>query len=288
MALRRPPASPLPLGRSPRRWAIKQLLRWTAGLVLAGQLSGLPALAAEIRVVSSGGFAPAYERLAPEFERTSGHTLVTAWGPSMGETENAIPQRLKRGEAMDVVIMVGAALDKLVAAGQVLPDSATLLAHSPIALAVRAGAPKPDISTPEALRTALLQARSIAYSDSASGVYLEKVLFPRLGIAEALAGKARMIPAEPVGKVVARGEAELGFQQLSELKAISGIDIVGLIPPETQSITKFSAGVLSTAREPDAARVLIRFLAAPEAAPVIRETGLEPAEPLSPTAARAP
>ena len=245
-----------------------------AGLLVlsTGQLS-----AAELQVVSSGGFAPAYKSLLPGFEKATGHVVKSAWGPSMGETRNAIPKRLERGEAIDVVIMVGAALDELVRQGKVLPDSTRLLARSKIAMAVRAGAPKPDISTVEALKNSLRNARSIAYSDSASGVYLSSVMFPRLGLLADLEGKARMIPAEPVGKVVARGEAEIGFQQLSELKHIDGIDIVGLLPAEVEEVTLFSAGIVVGAREPAAAKALIDYLSSPAQVPVIDETGLEAA-----------
>src|SRR6202041_186558 len=125
---------------------------------------------------------------------------------------------------------------------------------------VRAGAPKPDIGSVEALKQTLLAAKSIAYSASASGVYIQNEMFPRLGIAEAGAGKSRRTPADPVGPVVARGEAEIGFQQISELKPIAGIDLVGPLPPEVQQITVFSAGVAAGSREPEAARALIRFL----------------------------
>jgi molybdate transport system substrate-binding protein len=232
--------------------------------------------AAVVTVVSSGGFAGAYRALAPEFERTTGNTLVTSWGPSMGNTPNAVPVRIQRGEPIDVVIMVGDALDDLIQGGKVIADSRLDLARSSIGAAVRAGAPKPDISSVDALRRALLAAKSIAYSDSASGVYISSELFKRLGIADQVAGKSRMIPAEPVGLVVARGEAEIGFQQISELKPIAGIDMVGPLPPEVQKITIFSAGIVVGAREPKAARLLLAFLASPAADAAVRESGLEP------------
>jgi molybdate transport system substrate-binding protein len=238
--------------------------------------------AAVVTVVSSGGFAAAYKALAPEFERTTGNTLVTRWGPSMGNTSDAVPARIQRGEPIDVVIMVGYALDDLIKQGKVVAGSRADLARSGIGVAVRAGASKPDISSVDALRQALLASKSIAYSDSASGVYVSTELFKRLGIADQVAGKSRMIPAEPVGAVVARGEAEIGFQQVSELKPIVGIDLVGPLPSELQKFTIFSAGLLSNAREPDAARALISFLASPAAAGAIKESGLEP------TAAAAP
>ncbi|WP_158813317.1 extracellular solute-binding protein [Methylocapsa sp. S129] len=234
------------------------------------------AFAGEVRVVSSGGFAAAYRALAPEFERQSGDKLVTNWGPSMGNTADAVPSRLARGEAIDVVIMVGYALGDLVKQGKVDGDSRVDLARSGIGVAVRAGAPKPDIGSVDALRRTLLAAKSIAYSDSASGVYIQNEMLKNLGVADAVAAKARMIPAEPVGAVVARGDAEIGFQQISELKPIAGIDIVGPLPPEVQKFTVFSAGVVSGSREPEAARALVRFLASPDAAPAIAASGLEP------------
>jgi molybdate transport system substrate-binding protein len=245
-------------------------------LVLLGLAMAWTARAAEVKVVSSGGFAAAYKVLAPEFERRTGNTVETGWGPSMGNTHDAVPARLARGEQIDVLIMVGYALDKLVEQGKVAPDTRTELARSGIGVVVRAGAPKPDISSVDALRKALLSAKSIAYSDSASGMYIQNEMFKKLGIAEQVAGKARMIPAEPVGAVVARGEAEIGFQQISELKPITGIVLVGPLPPEVQQVTVFSAGVVAGSREPEAARSLIRFLASPPAASAIADSGMEP------------
>jgi molybdate transport system substrate-binding protein len=230
----------------------------------------------EIRVVSSGGFAAAYKALAPGFEQASGDRLITGWGPSMGTTKDAVPVRLARGEPIDVVIMVGYALSELIQQGKVLADSRVDLARSGIGVVVKAGAPHPDISTVAGLKGALLAAKSVAYSDSASGVYIQNTLFPRLDLTAAMQGKARMIPAEPVGAVVARGEAELGFQQISELKPIHGIDLVGPLPAEVQQITVFSAGIVTGSAAAQAARALLAYLSSPEAAPIITETGLDP------------
>ena len=178
-----------------------------AALGLAGILLLASAVqAAEVRVVSSGGFAAAYRVLAPQFERQSGHKLVAAWGPSMGDTQDAVPTRLARNEPIDVLIMVGYALGNLAEQGKVIPDSRVDLAQSSIGVVVRTGTSRPDISSVDALRRALLMAKSVAYSDSASGVYVQNELFKRLGIAAQMAGKARMIPAEPVGAVVARAK----------------------------------------------------------------------------------
>jgi molybdate transport system substrate-binding protein len=194
----------------------------------------------------------------------------------MGTTINAIPIRLARGEPVDVIIMVGYALADLSKQGKVVADSRVDLAQSKIAMAVRAGAPKPDISSVSAFKNALIEAKSIAYSDSASGVYISTEMLQRLGIADQVKNKARMIPAEPVGAVIARGETEIGFQQVSELLPITGIDIVGLVPAELQKITVFSAGVATNAQEPTAAKALIQFLSSPVAAPAIIKSGMEP------------
>jgi molybdate transport system substrate-binding protein len=235
-----------------------------------------PAAADDITVISSGGFSAAFRELAPQFERATGHKLVIGWGPSMGTTHDAIPVRFQRGESMDVLIMVGSALGELVKQGKVVEGSRVDLARSEIGMVVRKGAPRPDISTVDALKRALVAAKSIAYSDSASGVYIATEMFPRLGIADQVKGKSRTIPAEPVAGVVARGEAEIGFQQVSELLAVPGVDLVGKLPPEVQKITVFSAGVVAGSKVPDAARALIRFLASSDARAVVSKTGLEP------------
>ena len=232
--------------------------------------------AAEIKVMSSAGFKAAYLELAAEFERATGHKIVNAWGPSMGGTPQAVPNRIARGEPVDVVIVVGDALDKLIKDGKIVASSRTDLARSLIGAAVRAGAPKPDISSVEAFKKTLANATSIAYSDSASGVYIETVLYKRLDVSDEIRAKSKMIPAEPVGEIVARGDAELGFQQMSELIPIKGIDVLGPIPVEIQKVTVFSAGLAASAQEPEAGAALIGFLSAPTAAPLIRKNGMEP------------
>jgi molybdate transport system substrate-binding protein len=230
----------------------------------------------EIVVVSSGGFAEAYKELAPEFEKKTGHHLVSNWGPSMGNTRNAIPARLARNETIDVVIMVGGALDDLMQQGQLLPGSKQVLANSPIACAVKQGSAKPDIGTVEKLRNTFLNAKSVAFSDSASGEYIKNKLMDQLGIKEQMKDKARQIPATPVGEIVAKGEAEFGCQQRSELMAVKGIDIVGLLPAEVQLVTPFSAAVVASSRFPKESMELVKFLSAAENAHVIEATGLEP------------
>ena len=250
-----------------------------AALALICALLAVTTLSAtEIKVVTSGAFTAAYLELVPEYERTTHNKVATEFGPSMGTTHNAIPIRLDRGETIDVVIMAAPALANLIKQGKVRADSRVDLVQSKIGMAVRAGAPKPDISTVEALKHTLLAAKSIAYSDSASGVYLSTELFPKLGIADQIKGKTRKIEADPVGGVVATGEVEIGFQQISELRPVKGIDIVGELPPGAQRVTVFAAGIPITSKHPEAAKVLIQWLASPVAYPAIRRSGLEPLE----------
>ena len=246
-------------------------LGFAAALYLSGAAS-----AAEVRVMISGGLTAAYKVLVPKFERATGHTVLTAYGPSMGTTQNAIPVRLERGEPADVLIMVGYALADLAKQGKVIPDSRVDLVKSPIGIAVKSGAPKPDISSADTLKRALLAAKSVAYSDSASGVYVSTEMFGKLGIADEMKDKARKIPATPVAEIVARGDAEIGFQQISELLPVAGVDIVGPLPPDVQKITVFSAGIATVSKEPDAGKALIKFLASPDASAAIVKSGMEP------------
>src|SRR5712691_9224244 len=246
-----------------------------AALVIAGAAS-----AADVQVMISAGFYRAYSELAPAFERASGHRLVTTRGPSMGDSPEAIPARLVRGETADVVILDGGAADELGRRGLVRADSKVELARSLIGMVVRAGAAKPDIGSVETFRSTLLAAKSIAYSDSGSGTYLATMLFAKLGIADQVAGKSRKVrgppSGEPVAAVVARGESEIGFQQVSELIHTPGITFVRAIPAEVQPVTFFAAALTSTVQQPQAASALIRFLASPEAAPAISKAGLKP------------
>ncbi|MGA7073792.1 extracellular solute-binding protein [Bradyrhizobium sp.] len=242
-----------------------------AALLLAGTVQ-----AADIHVMISGGFSAAYNALVPEFEKATGNKVVTAYGPSMGTTVNAIPVRLGRGEPADVLILVGYALDDLIKHGKAVPDSRVDLVNSRIGVAVKAGSPKPDISSADAVKRALLAAKSVAYSDSASGVYVSTEMFDKLGIAAEMKDKAKKIPATPVAEIVAKGEAELGLQQISELKPVHGIDIVGPLPDSLQKVTVFSAGIATGSKEPEAGKALIKFLASPAARETIINSGLEP------------
>jgi molybdate transport system substrate-binding protein len=258
----------------------RSLVRWLAVAGAAALLLVRAASAADLQVMISSGFHGVYSELAPAFERASGHHLVTIRGPSMGDSPEAIPARLARGEAADVVILDGGAADELGKQGMVRADSKVDLARSLIGMVVRSGAAKPDIGSVEAFRSTLLAAKSIAYSDSGSGTYLSTTLFPKLGVAEQIAGKSRKVrgppSGEPVAAVVARGEAEIGFQQVSELIHVPGITFVGTIPAEVQPAIFFAGALTRTVRQPEAASALIRFLASPEAAPVISKAGLVP------------
>ena len=230
----------------------------------------------EFRVMTSGAFTAAYLELIPQLEAMTKKKIVTA-ATSIGTGENSIPNRLKRGEAVDLIIVADAVLSGFVKDGLVLADSYTPLVRSAIGMAVRAGAPKPDIGSVEALKRTLLQATSIAYSASVSGDYLTKELYQRLGIADQVMSKSRLIGGgERVGAVIARGEAEIGFQQMSELMPVPGIAHVTPLPAEVQKVSVFSAGIAKSAADVAAAQAVIQFLVSPGAASAIIKSGLEP------------
>lgn len=253
---------------------LKRMLFCT--LLASGLVCSSLAKAQEVIVISSNGFAASYKLLAPTFESSSGLHLKSIWGSSMGPSLEAIPNRLARGEDADVVIMARSALDILAKKGLVVEGSQVDLAESRIGIAVKAGAPAPDISTVEAFKKALLDAKSIGYSSSSSGVYLSTVLFPRLGLEAALAPKSMKAVTEPVGNLIARGEVEIGFQQMGELQAVNGIRIVGPIPAELQKVTSFAAGIVAASKNKDGAKALIRFLISPAACPIMVQTSLDP------------
>jgi molybdate transport system substrate-binding protein len=242
----------------------QMLAQWL--LALAALMLASAASAADVRVMISAGFYGVYAELGPAFERASGHHLVTTRGPSMGDSPEAIPTRLARGETADVVIVDAVSVDALAKKGLVRADSKVVLAQSLIGMVVPAGAVKPDISTVAALRATLLAAKSIAYSDSSSGTYLSTKLFPELGIADQIAGKVKKVQGPPSGgpvaDVVARGEAEIGFQQVAELIHVPDVAFVGTIPAEVQPKTFYAEALTSTGPEPVAAAALIRFLEA--------------------------
>ena len=230
----------------------------------------------DIKVMTSGAFTAAYLALIPQLELLTKKKFITLT-TSIGTGESSIPNRLKRGEIADVVIVADAVLKTFIHDGFVLGKTYTPLVRSVIGMAVRTGAPAPDISTVEALKRTLLKAKSIAYSASVSGRFLTTELYQRLGISDLVSGKSRLIDrGERVGAVVARGEAEIGFQQVSELLPVPGIAHITPLPPEVQKISLFSAGVATQSTDSDLAHSVINFLASPEAADSITKSGLEP------------
>jgi molybdate transport system substrate-binding protein len=238
------------------------------------------ATAADVKVMISAGFFSVYKELGPAFESATGHKLVTTRGPSIGDSPEAIPTRLARGEEADVVIMDGVGVDLLEQRELARPGSRVPLAESFIGMVVRAGQPKPDISTMDGLRKTLLEAKSIAYSDSSSGTYLSTVGFRKLGIADEISGKTRKVRGPPSGEVVAaviaRGEAEIGFQQVPELLHVPGVDFVGTVPSDIQPPTLFVGALPKNSQQSDVAIALLRFLSSADATPVITKAGLKP------------
>ncbi len=229
-----------------------------------------------LKIITSGAFTAAHFALIPQIEKLTGKKVITG-ATSMGTGENSIPNRLHRGEAADIVIVADSVLRGFIEDGIILGETYTPVAKSRIAMAVRAGSPPPDLATVDALRQTLLQAESIAYSASVSGKYLTTVLYQQLGIADQVMGKSRLIGGgERVGNVVARGEAEIGFQQISELLPIEGIAHITPLPGELQLTSVFSAGVAATTSDRVAASQAIQFFRSAEAASSIRGSGLEP------------
>jgi molybdate transport system substrate-binding protein len=241
-------------------------------LAIAAVLA-LPAAAfAQVKVIISGGFSAAYREVLPEFERTTGITVTTTSGGSFGKDPNTIGAQLRRGVQADVVIMSREGLAELIAEGRIVAGTDTDLARSPLGVAVRAGAPKPDISTLESLTQTLLRAKSVAFTSSTSGVYLTTTLFPRLGIADQMAGKSTTAGVA----AVVRGEAELAVQPVSELLPVAGVDFVGTIPAEAQKVNVYAAAVVTGSKETDASRRLIAFHASDRAKAAMKKNGMEP------------
>jgi molybdate transport system substrate-binding protein len=234
-------------------------------------LATTAAHAVDIKVVGSPGFREAYTELVPGFEKTTGNKVITNWGGV-----NEVAKRVAEGETADIVILPVAQIDDLIARGKLIGATKVIVAKSGVGVAIKAGAPKIDLSSSDNLRKALLAAKSIAYSTGPSGAHMAD-LIKKWGIADQLKGKIVVSPPDtPVGVVIARGQAEIGFQQVSELVHVKGIDYLGALPADINEITVFAAAVHKDARAGDAARALIKHLSAPEAAPVIKKTGMEP------------
>jgi molybdate transport system substrate-binding protein len=228
------------------------------------------AQAAEIKLLASAALKTAYLELLPQFEMATGHKVTAAWSSTPD-----IQKRMMAGEAADVVILGNSGTEELVKQGKLVPGSRADFAKSGVGVAVRAGTPKPDISSADAVKKAVLAAKSV-YSAGASGAYIVSML-QKMGIADEVKAKTATVkPGEPVGEVVARGDAEIGFQQISELIPVKGIQYLGPLPPEIQKITVFSGGVHTGSKEADAATALVKFLIAPAAIQTITKHNLQP------------
>jgi molybdate transport system substrate-binding protein len=238
-----------------------------ASALLWSSLAG----AAEIKVLSTQATEEAYRELVPQFEKATGHKVTTVFTGTLDANK-----RLAAGESYDLLIMSAPSIDEHIKGGKVVPGSRVDLAKSGVGVAVKAGAPKPDISTTEALKKTLLAAKSIGYSTGPSGVYVVG-LFQRMGLADEVKGKLKQTPTGVfVGSIIASGEAEIGFQQVSELSHFPGLDYVGPLPAEVQQFTTFSSGIMAGAKEAEAAKALAAFVTAPAAAAAYKKRGMEP------------
>jgi molybdate transport system substrate-binding protein len=227
--------------------------------------------AAEIKLLASAAMKNAYLDLIPQFENATGHKVTAAWSSSPD-----VQKRIAAGEAADLVILSDSGTEELIKQGKLVASSRVNFAKAAIGVAVRAGTPRPDISSADAVKRSVLAAKSVAYSAGASGIYLV-TMFQKLGVSDQIKSKTAMVkPGEPVGEVVARGDAEIGFHQMSELIPVKGIQILGPLPAEIQNITVYSGALHNATKEADAATALVKFLTAPAASPIIKKHGLEP------------
>jgi molybdate transport system substrate-binding protein len=246
---------------------IRVLVAATAGLFLS-----VPAIAAEIKVLAVGPVKEVYlDEIIPQFEKKSGHTVSTTWSGTAD-----IKKRLAAGEVYDVVIVSGPDIDAFIKQGNMVAGSRIDLMKSGIGVGIRAGATKPDISSSEALKQTILAAKSIGYSTGPSGDYMA-TLFDRMGIADMVKSKIKQTPSGVrISTLIANGEAEIGFHQISEIIHEPGVDYLGPLPSDVQKTTVWSAGVHSRSSQPEAAKALIETLAAPASAPTIKKHGMEP------------
>lgn len=231
---------------------------------------------ADIHVTPSGTLVHALSELIPAFEQATQHKVFVVFGASVASAPDSVQKGLERGDRADVVIVARTSLDRLITDKRIVPDTRADVALSRIGAVVKSGAAEPDISSVDAFRRTLLNANSIAYSSSLSGVYLSTELIPRLGLAEALKGKLRRIEDARVGPAVARGDAEIGFQQISELIHVPGVQYVGPLPEAVQKTTTISAAIATGAQNVPAAQTLIRFLSSAAAISVMTKHGLDP------------
>jgi molybdate transport system substrate-binding protein len=240
-------------------------------LGVLGVMTHAPARAAEIVVLTNLGVVSAVRDLAPAFERASGHKVIVSF-----ELGSAMMQKINSNAPADVVTQTPDVIDSLIKQGKVVGERVDF-ARAGIGVAVKAGAPKPDIGSADAFKRSMLAAKSIAYSRAgASGVYVAN-LMERLGIADQVKDKVKLVDGVPVAELVAKGNVEIGLQQINVILPVAGIDYVGPLPSELQSYVVFASGILAVSKAPEAALAMARFMAAPEAAPLIRKSGMEPA-----------
>jgi molybdate transport system substrate-binding protein len=247
-------------------------MNWSSLMVAAVALLSGAAAAAEIKVLSTQATEQSYRELVPQFEKATGHKVTTIFTGTLDADK-----RVAANEQHDLLIMSQSSIDAHVKGGKVVQGSRVDLARSGVAAGVRAGAPKPDISSVDALKRTILNAKSIGYSTGPSGNYII-TLFERLGVLDQVKPKMKQTATGVfVGSIIASGEVEIGFQQVSELSQYEGVDYVGPLPAQVQNYTTFSSGILSNAKEAEAARALVRYITSPQAGAVYRKRGMEPA-----------
>lgn len=230
----------------------------------------------EVKVLTTGIMKGSFPQIAAEFEKSTGHKITMSWGPSSGNSPEAAQVRVKNGEQIDVLIMVDKGMDELSAGGYFKPVERKDIAVSRIGVAVKAGHPLPDISNADAVKRAFLDAKSVGYSEGASGSYIANVLLKKLGIEEQVKPKAKVILGRKfVGESLAEGEVELGLQQISELRLEKGITIVGPLPEDLQKASVVSAAVSPKATSISAARQFYDFLSTPFATSAIKNSGVD-------------
>lgn len=250
---------------------------WRACVVAAifSLFGSASALAAEVKVLTAGAFKEVVLALVPDFEKQTGHKVVLA-----NDTAGALKKRIEGGEAFDVAIITPAVIDELASAGKIVTGSRANIASVGVGVVVKEGAPKPDVSTVEAFKQALLAAKSVAYIDPASGgssgIYIDKLL-ERLGIADQVRPKAKLKKGGHVADLIVSGEAELGLHQISEIVPVKGAALVGPLPKEIQNTTTYAAGLSAAAQSKEAAQALIKTFSGPAAAAILKSKGMEPA-----------
>jgi len=253
---------------------IWRVLGLAAALSLSG-MAGSAALAAEVKILTAGAFKQVVLELVPDYEKQTGNKVVVD-----NDTAGALKKRIEGGEAFDVAVITPGVVDELAGAGKIAAGSRVNVASVGVGVVVKDGAPKPDVSTVEAFKRALLAAKSVAYIDPASGgssgLYIDKLL-DRLGIADQIRPKAKLKKGGHVADLIVSGEAEIGLHQISEIVPVKGAALVGPLPKEIQNTTTYAAGLSASTKNKDAAQALIRIFSGPAAAAVLKSKGMDPA-----------